>query len=379
MTSPAGDEAGVWQVESSPQGMRVLACQPHPEDSRQVCFYLSQGYKLWRVEPRAGDLRQASLVASFHPVWWRSLTSDHRLSARLVRDGFHALAILDTGAMVAAVPGAIVTRAARDNEFRITHRITRGTRPLHITATPSGRLYWGEYFSNSERHEVHIYGSLDAGQHWDVAYTFPARSVRHVHNMIWDKFAQRLWILTGDEGAECRVLSASEDLSDIVPVLEGNQQARAVAAVPMRDGLYFATDTPLEQNYIYHLSRAGNLQRLTPIPSSSLSGCRVGDWVLFSTMAEPSSVNTQAAVSLYGANCADASSTPQFTELGQWAKDAWPMKYFQFGNVFLPDGENDSDWLAFTTTAVKTHDATTHFWRRTSRPEALPMHQAVTR
>ena len=33
----------------------------------------------------------------------------------------------------------------RESEFRQTHAITGGTRPLHITATPSGAVFWGEH------------------------------------------------------------------------------------------------------------------------------------------------------------------------------------------------------------------------------------------
>lgn len=152
-------------------------------------------------------------------------------------------------------------------------------------------------------------------------------------------------------------------------MLQGNQQARAVAAVPMRDGLYFATEPPWEQNYIYRLNRTGSLHQLAPVESSSLCGCRVGDAVMFSTMAEPSLVNSQSVVCLYGATCAndDADAPANFNAVGTWTKDAWPMKYFQFGNVSLPDGENDSPWLAFTTAAVKREDAVTHFWRRQQR------------
>src|SRR2546430_9672050 len=42
---------------------------------------------------------------------------------------------------------------------KVTHQITRGTRPLNITVTRDDGIFWGEYFDNSERAEVHIYGS----------------------------------------------------------------------------------------------------------------------------------------------------------------------------------------------------------------------------
>ena len=148
------------------------------------------------------------------------------------------------------------SRSARTKaEFQVTHRITRGTRPLHITAIPSGTVFWGEYFDNASRDEVHVYASTDAGATWSVAYTFPKGAIRHVHNIVHDPWGKCLWLLTGDYGDECRIVRASYDFRQIDIVLQGNQQARAVACVPAESGLYFSSDTPLEANYIYHLAR----------------------------------------------------------------------------------------------------------------------------
>ena len=149
--------------------------------------------------------------------------------------GGPTLEVRNDQTMVGAVPGALVTRTPGSNEFRVTHRIQRGTRPLHITAVPSGKIYWGEYFDNRERAEVHIYVSTDRGRTWQIAYTFPAGSIRHVHNIVYDRWGDCLWILTGDEGAECKVLRASCDLRSVEVVLAGNQQARAVAAIPTQE------------------------------------------------------------------------------------------------------------------------------------------------
>jgi hypothetical protein len=125
-------------------------------------------------------------VAAFRPTWQRRLSVTNRLSARLFRGGLHALAVLSRGGIVAAVAGSIVTLHAGDNEFRGTHTIAGGTRPLHITAVPGGTVYWGEYFDNATRDEVHIYASSDAGTTWAVAYTFPRGAISHVNNIVHD-------------------------------------------------------------------------------------------------------------------------------------------------------------------------------------------------
>ena len=341
-------------------GIRVLAWDGD-------VLYACRGYQIVRLNPRMnGRLQQGpaapwEAVARFRPVWWRNLTSRSVMTYRLVRDGFHALAVVggqtNDLTMVGAVPGALVTRLPGSDEFHVTHRIQRGTRPLHITAVPSGNTYWGEYFDNRERAEVHIYVSTDRGRAWQVAYTFPAGSIRHVHNIIYDRWGDCLWILTGDDGVECKVLRASCDLRSVEVVLAGDQQARAVAAIPTQEGLYLSTDTPFEKNHIYCLDRAGSIVQVGNLASSSIYGCCVGEAKLFSTMIEPSNVNTSREVQIVGSR----HGSP-WQPLARWKKDRLPMRYFQYGNAFLPDGENATKYLAATTVAVKTDDLVTTLW-----------------
>jgi hypothetical protein len=275
-----------------------------------------------------------------------------------VRDGFHALVVLPSGELIAALPGAIATLRPGEKEFRVTHVLQRGTRPLNIAVTPDGRVFWGEYFDNPARDAVHIFGSNDRGASWKIVYSFEKKAIRHVHNIVYDRWADCFWVLTGDVGEECRVLRASLDFSRIESVISGNQQARAVAAVPKEDGLYFASDTPLEQNYIYRLDRQGNLARLAEIHASVLCGCAVGGAVFFTTMIEPSTVNLDRTVSIYGS--ADGVAWPR---LQSWKKDRWPEKMFQYGNAFLPMGNGKSNLLALTTVATEGYDLEASLWQ----------------
>jgi hypothetical protein len=324
-------------------------------------LYACRGYHLLRARIPQGQISSADVswesVASYSPAWWRNFSSAIRLSSRLVRDGVHALAVLASGGLVAVVPGAIVTLRPGENQFRRTRPITRGTRPLHITAVPNGTVFWGEYFDNQAREEVHIYASTDDGATWNVAYTFPKHAIRHVHHIVYDRWGECLWVLTGDYGDECGILRASCDFRHVEVVLRGNQQARAVALVPMEDGLYFSSDTPLEANYIYRLDRQGKLSQLAPISSSSIYGCRVGRDVFFSTMVEPSAVNTDRHVRIYGGG-----GERDWQTLLAWKKDPWPMGLFQYGNAFLPDGENSTQYLAISTVAVAGDDMTTSLY-----------------
>jgi hypothetical protein len=341
------------------RGIRVLAWDAD-------LLYACRAYEIVSLKIRPNERQrihrtpELKSVARFHPVWWRNLTARAPLTSRLVRDGFHTLALLNDErgpTMIGAVPGAIVTCLAGGTEFKITHQIRRGTRPLHITVSPGGRIYWGEYFNNPHRDEVHIYASEDRGQTWEVAHTFPAGSIRHVHNIVYDRWGDCLWILTGDEGAECKVLRASCDLRVIDEVLSGNQQTRSVAAVPMPDGLYLSTDTPLEKNHLLRLDRAGRATPIADIETSSIFGCRVADAIFFSTMVEPSTVNRNREVHLTGSR-----DRATWHVLARWQKDKLSMRHFQYGNAILPDGENSTNLLAATTIAVRQEDMVTTLW-----------------
>jgi hypothetical protein len=322
-------------------------------------LYASRGYTLLRATMKTpASAVEWEQIGQYRPSAWRAIASSARLASRLLRDGFHALVALSSGHLVGAVPHAIVTLPPGETEFRVSHKLLRGTRPLHLAASPNDHIFWGEYFDNPRRDAVHIYASTDRGAHWDVAYTFPEGAIRHVHNIVYDEWENCFWVLTGDHGSECRILRTSCDFKTVDVVLSGNQQTRSVAMVPTRDALYFSSDTPLEANAIYRLDRRGNLAKVAGLNSSSIYGCSVGKAVFFSTMVEPSAVNYDRNVCLYG-----SSDGIEWQCFRQQKKDLWPMRLFQYGNAFLPDGKNTTGLLAATTVAVERADLETSLWR----------------
>ena len=246
--------------------------------------------------------------------------------------------------------------APHERRLRAAFRIPRGTRPLALAA-PTGWAYFGEYFDNPGRAAVHVYGSPD-GVSWRPVFTFPPGAIRHVHSVTYDRYAGCLWVLTGDDGDECRIVRASLDWSSVDAVLAGGQQARAVTVLPREDGLYFATDTPFEQNYVCRLDRGGRVTRLAPIAASSFWSGRAGRALFVSTAVEPSPVNTGRDAVLYGS--ADGTD---WTALVRWTRDGWPSRFFQYANIILPAGDNDSDVLAASGLAVRGEDHVTHLWR----------------
>jgi hypothetical protein len=325
---------------------------------RDDLLYASRGYTLLRAKMRTNASPEWQHVAIYRPGPWRTLTSSSQLASRLFRDGFHALVALSSGHLIGAVPHAIVTLVPGETDFRVSHKVLRGTRPLHLAITPSDHIFWGEYFDNPQRDKVHIYASTDRGAHWEVAHTFLKGTIRHVHNIVYDDWEKCFWVLTGDQDSECRILRASCDFKTMDVVLSGGQQARSAALVPTREALYFSSDTPLETNHVYRLDRRGNTARVAVLSSSSIYGCSVGNAVFFSTMVEPSAINSDPKVCLYG-----SPDGFRWQRIWERKKDHWPMNLFQYGNAFLPDGKNTTNLLAVTTIAVERADLETSVWR----------------
>ena len=80
--------------------------------------------------------------------------------------------------------------------------------------------------------------------------------------------------------------------------------------------------------------------------------------MFFSTMVEPSQINHDQHVRVYGSRDGD-----RFSAVLSWEKDRWPMGLMQYGNAFFTDGENGTDVLAVTTVAVRSADMVTHLYR----------------
>lgn len=223
--------------------------------------------------------------------WGEHQMSQWRLSERLGRLGVHALRPLYGGGAVAVLRKRIAWCAPGSCRFQDVLQLDRGSRPLGICATSTGWVYFGEYFNNPKRQPVHVYGSPD-GKNWSVVHTFPAGSIRHVHNIIEDRYRDGLWILTGDSNKESGLWFTGDNFQTLDCVVSGTQRARAVALIPLEEGLIVPTDTPHEQNYVQHCDpETGQLTKLAQLPNSAFHAVKQAGLHFISTVAEPSTCN----------------------------------------------------------------------------------------
>lgn len=219
-----------------------------------------------------------------------------------------------------------------------------GSRPLALCSSPFG-LFYGEYRNNAERAPIRLFNSED-GLRWRVAHTF--EHVRHIHSVFYDHYSGALWVATGDADQEAAIWRSEDGFRTAERVVHGSQQTRAIAMLFAAESIYFGSDTPNEANHLYRYDRvSGNLEQLAGVAGSVFHCSRVGRWLLFSSAVEPSSVNLSRQAMLYASP--DGS---EWKVLATHNKDCWPPRLFQYGQLVLPSGENDTGCYWYSTMGV---------------------------
>ncbi|MGZ5280374.1 MAG: hypothetical protein ACXWC9_10545 [Pseudobdellovibrionaceae bacterium] len=251
--------------------------------------------------------------------------------------------------------------------------LARGSRPLNFSIIENIKgfedaVLYGEYFLNAQNGPVNIFKKTAQG--WQVAYTFPEKTIEHIHNIIPDPYQQCVWILTGDFGDSACIWKATENFSKVEPILRGSQQYRACVAFPTPMGLLYATDSQIEKNYIRLLKDMdgqGTPQAITEINGPSIYGCRLKDFFVFSTSTEsalsdgsslwqmldrkkgPGILEDQAEILVF-----DQDFKLKFRHTNK--KDILPYLPFQFGTIMFPSGMEQGNILASFNIAVKKND-----------------------
>jgi len=222
----------------------------------------------------------------------------------------------------------------KGNRVQYLDGMKRPTRVLRggLAVTPEGEVYFGEYVFNDARHEIHIYRWRPRADAVEIAYTFRAGAVRHIHSVQWDPFTERLLIATGDVDDECRILLATPDFNTIESLGRGDEDFRAVCPLPTVNAIYYGTDAQYRQNRLFRIARDGG----TPLPLADVNGpvfycARFGKWQLFATSAEMCPSQTSPYAILYAIGPDD-----NVFEVARWRKDALSRKLFQFGIINFP-------------------------------------------
>jgi len=269
------------------------------------------------------------------------------LISRLLRKGVHHLENATTGTLVISGDETFILK---DNEITRIGSL-QGSRPL-VLCQAADVFYYGEYRSNPGSSAVHIWQWQEGDSSWSPVWRFDG--VRHVHGVFHDPYSKAIWVTTGDRDSEVGIWRTDDGFSTLTKVVGGSQQFRAVQLLFTTENIYFGSDTPDEENFIYRMDRATlNVECLAAVGGSVFYGCKVGEKLFFSTAVEPSRINSENHAEVWRSD-----NGLDWYKFLKFKKDIWSMKYFQYGQVFFPAGPGDDKHLYCTPFATRGHGKT---------------------
>lgn len=262
--------------------------------------------------------------------------------------------------------GAIYQYNIKSNTVDLIHSFSRGmNNPLSfcIRKDEGGgvvEVVYGEYIWNMDKGPVSIY-KYDL-QKWKEVYSFPANTIVHIHNVFYDTIKKRYIIVTGDEDNESAIWSADVEFKNVEKIVGGSQKYRACVVYPTNRGIYYATDTPLEQNWLYLLDNNNQMHEICKMPGPCIYGRVYDGWLYMATSVEgdPSLGRWRYRLSnklgkgvkdrnVHIIRCNEEGKVEEVTKL---KKDSFPMWLFQFGNAQFPEAE-DGIYISTQSTVEK--------------------------
>ena len=297
------------------------------------------------------ELQNPTLLGQYKNGLAKNFLAKTNFGSRIGRLGFHGLQPFQKG-YIGIQRGNIVYKPKGNNLFKNVFSDFRGSRPLNIYVSPNQDwACFGEYFGNKERESVNTFSSTN-GKDWQVAYTFPSKSIRHVHGIIQDDYRNGIWILTGDSNDESALWFTSDRFKTLDKVISGSQKARAVEIIPTKEGLIVPMDSPMEKNYIHFFDiKNKTFTVLHELAGSAFHAIKSNDIYFVTTVTEPSEINKTETTNVYA-----SLDGKQWRCISKLKKDFVPIKYqgiTRYSEIVIPPGVNSSKYIIGYARAVQ--------------------------
>lgn len=289
-----------------------------------------------------------------------SILSRICLTERMLRLMPRAAAWIDADSFLFAHKGAIYRVELQTGRIEREHTLLPGmSAPLSFTqvnnvADFDDGIVYGNYVGERNA-DISVWHRSKDGV-WKNLFRFPQGSVLHIHQIVSDPEQGRLLILTGDADNEAGIWEARDNFRTVTPVLLGSQQYRSCFAFLKGSSIFYATDTPLERNYLYEYNpETEKTAMLCELPGPVIYGAVISnseaDNYLLATSVEPDSrkhgiryllsyKRGEGVLSPYSCLFYGNPETG-FRQVARFKKDILPMALFQFGNALFPSGKLD--------------------------------------
>ena len=280
-----------------------------------------------------------------------------RILVRLLRLSVNNFKQISSNEFIFSFKGAIYSYNRITKQILLEHKLRfKMSRPLNISKIEGLKGFddmyvYGEYFANLTNEEVCIYGRSPLKNDWSKKYVFTEGHINHIHNIIPDKESNSVFVLTGDKDAEIFIYEFKNNFSQSRIIVEGEQYYRACNIFKIGDAFLYATDSPLQYNFIYKLDVDAKKEVLRKINGPCIySTMWHNNWV-FVTSVEPeysdnvlkylftwkrSRFIERNEMVVYIGNLASG-----FQEVLSFKKDFWPGGLFQFANAEIVQADNE--------------------------------------
>ena len=309
-------------------------------------------------------------IVDFSYLSWKFRFSRIRILSRLFRLEPRCATMLNDFIVILAIANKLFYVNIEERKIKRVIPVPLGlSTPLNLLAYNNKYVYWGDYGMNRSYQPINIY-RIDNNGEVEVVYTFPANTIFHVHNILYDKWKERFFILTGDFGDCVGIYTADLDFKRVEPFLIGNEQYRAVQGKVLKDGFLWATDAVMSKNHIYYVdySDPSKIENLSEINGSVIYGCNLIDGILLSTTVEPYPSSKSLFKTILDDRIAPGivdrnihliyvDNDKNVKILGKFKKDFWPMQLFQYGQITFPYSDNNQySTISCNGMAIKKYD-----------------------
>ena len=321
----------------------------HWVDGEEV--WASSNYTLYTSKDGGNSFNKVTDLKVPLLIW---IPGRFRLPSRALRLGIRSLRKLRSGSILVIADRKIFR--LKDNEIKVVHSFKRGHGPLREgwCEDEKGSCYLGEYFLNNKRDApVNLLKSEDNGQSWRIIRSLS--NIRHIHCVQYDPYSKRIWLGTGDRDNESSISFSEDEGKSWVEIGSGDQMFRAVSLLFTEHHVYWGSDAPTRQNYIYrYVRKSGEIERLAAVDGPVNYSTILGNGIkLFATNNEGSSEGESAEWDKK-AHIWASEDGMHWEDLISWEKDIWPY-ILGFGRVYFAHGRYGNN-VYFTTEALKEVD-----------------------
>ncbi len=201
-----------------------------------------------------------------------------------------------------------------------------GFLPTACLALYDGRVLFGEYWRNRSEDAVDIYASSDRGHSWQAVYRFEPGAVRHVHSLQQDPIDGSIWVCTGDDGEQVKIINTKNFFRDVDVLGESSQTFRAVGLAFDDGHICWSTDTADRGAAgIFRIDRkTRELEKIAAVSGCSYMTAQVdGGITAISEARQGSIIETDDSVGLYLVKGSRTTRIP----LGSWKKNRFFKTY----------------------------------------------------